>query len=397
MITTTCPEAGVWRAWLDGAHTDRDLQPHLQHCAACQAGVDVLRRNASHAAMALDGLGAAVRPTLAEVGVARQRLACHPEEGRRGTSLQVPSWRSATRSFAALRMTRAGWRVAASGVAAAVVLSVGLAVSPDGRALASQFLAQFRSQQVTAIAITPQSQAEIQRTLSQLSNYGLVKAPSYVRQGRSDSSTTVGSVAEASQRVGFALKTPDASSLPQGLSPTPRVQVIPADEVRFTFDAAKARAYFQASGHPEVNLPDRFDGTTLVVSMPAAALLQYTQSGARDALVVGQTGELQVGVESPRNVSLEELRDFLLGLPGLPADTAAQLRSITDWRNTLPIPIPTDKVHWQSASFGGHPGLLLNDNSGVASAAMWQADGHLYGLAGSLKATDLQRVAASLR
>ena len=64
---------------------------------------------------------------------------------------------------------------------------------------------------------------------------------------------------------------------------------------------------------------------------------------------------------------------------------------------SLPIPIPTDRVHWQTVSFGGHSGLLLNDNSGVGSAAIWQADGRLYGLAGSLKAADLQRVAAGLK
>jgi hypothetical protein len=393
MITTGCPDTGFWRAWLDEAGQPEATQ-HLQTCAACEAQVELLRRNASQASAALDLLAAPQALSAFDVATARQQLARHPEEERRGSSLRLA--RNAMRSLAALGMT-GGWRVAAGGLAAAVVLSVGLAVSPDGRALASQFLAQFRSQQVTAIPITPQSQAEIQRTIRQLSNYGLVKAPSYVRTGRSDSQNTVGSVAEASQRVGFALKTPDPASLPPGLSPTPRIQVMPADEVRFTFDAAKARAYFQATGHPEVNLPDRFDGTSLVVAMPPAALFQYGQGGSRAALVIGQAGELQVGVDSPRNVSLEELRDFLLGLPGIPADTAAQLRSITDWRTTLPIPIPTDQVNWRSASFGGHPGLLLNDNSGAASAAVWQADGHLYGLAGPLKATDLQRVAASLR
>jgi anti-sigma factor RsiW len=385
MITTRCPDTGFWRAWLDEAGQPEANQ-HLQACAACQTQVESLRRNASHAAAALDGLPAQAAPTVREVAAARARL----DDDTSGWQAEPRGW------FSWPGRLSAGWRIAASGIAAAVVLSVGLSVSPDGRALASQFLAQFRSQQVTPIAITPQSQAEIQRTISQLSNYGLVKAPSYVRTGRSESQNTVGSVAEASQRVGFALKTPDAASLPQGLSPTPRIQVIPADEVRFTFDAAKARAYFQATGHPEVSLPERFDGTALVVAMPPAALFQYGQGGSRAALVIGQAGELQVGVDSPRNVSLEELRDFLLGLPGIPADTAAQLRSITDWRTTLPIPVPTDKVNWKSASFGGHQGLLLDDNSGAASAAVWQADGHLYGLAGPLKATDLQRVAASL-
>ena len=391
MLTTTCPDRGFWRAWLDGesaAQMEAGPGLHLQTCAACQAEVESLRRNASHAAAALAVLAVPAAPSVLETA-ARQRLLAERRSGR-----PVP-WRRRLPPVPALS-TR--WRVAASGLVAAIALTLGLAVSPEGRALASQFLAQFRSQQVTPIAITPQSQAEIQRTLNQLSNVGLVRAPSYVRSGRGDaSSVSVGSLAEASQRVGFALKTPDPASLPAGLSPMPRIQVIPADELRFTFDTAKARAYFQSTGHPEVSLPDRFNGTSLVVSMPAAALLHYAGDTSGQALVIGQAGELAVGVDSPRNVSLEELRDFLLGLPGLPSDTVAQLRSIGDWRTTLPIPIPTDKVHWQSASFGGHPGLLLNDNSGIASAAVWQAEGHLYGLAGSLKASDLQRVAASLR
>ena len=50
----------------------------------------------------------------------------------------------------------------------------------------------------------------------------------------------------------------------------------------------------------------------------------------------------------------------------------------------------------QSTTFSGNQGLLLNDNSGVGSAAIWHANGHLYGLAGSLKATDLRKIADSL-
>jgi hypothetical protein len=58
--------------------------------------------------------------------------------------------------------------------------------------------------------------------------------------------------------------------------------------------------------------------------------------------------------------------------------------------------VPIDQVNWQSTSFKGHQGLLLNDNSGVGSAAIWYEGGHMYGLAGSLKATELKRVAETL-
>ena len=60
------------------------------------------------------------------------------------------------------------------------------------------------------------------------------------------------------------------------------------------------------------------------------------------------------------------------------------------------MPVPIDKINWQSTNFNGSQGLLLNDNSGVGSAAIWHANGHLYGVAGSLKATDLKRIADSL-
>ena len=103
-----------------------------------------------------------------------------------------------------------------------------------------------------------------------------------------------------------------------GLDQPPTVQVMPANQVRFTFDKTKASAYFKSTGHPEVSLPDKFDGATLVVSIPSAAVLQYGTSSARDALIIGEAGELVVDVQG--NVSLDELRDFLLGLPGLPGN-----------------------------------------------------------------------------
>ena len=429
--TLTCPDAGAWRAWLD--EPDPRLEAHLDACNACRQQVDDLSTNAAYAAMALQHLAPATLPSPAEAAAARQRLAARgqpapgvaahaaPRRGRRrlpggraaeregqasaaaelaGTTPSVPAaaqrvaWRAGRTASHHLRalvpaqlVIPTAWRVAGSGLAAALLLTLGLTVSPEGRALAAQFLAQFRSQQVAPVEITPQSQIEIQRTISALSHLGLVRIPA-----ARASAVTVGSLGEASQRVGFALKAPDPASLPPSLDRAPKIQVLPADQLRFTFDKAKARAYFQSTGHPEVTLPDRYDGASLVVSVPAAALLQYT---GQSALLIGQSAEIAVGVEGP--ASLDELRDFLLSLPGLPRDTAAQLRSIANWRETLPIPIPTDRVHWQSVSFAGHAGLLLNDNSGAASAAIWQADGHLYGLAGSLKATDLQRVAASLR
>ena len=394
-----CPDIGDWRAWLDREDYPASIAQHLPGCPACRRLVADLDQEAAEVQNSLSALAPGRSPSAAEVSLARERLEWRR---RRPARALTP-----VRPLESLPMLLSGlsipWRIAGSGMAAALALTLIIALTPGGGAAAASFLAQFRSQQVTAVEVTPQTQGAIVRTLNALGNLGTIKTPGSGDQParpeavarRTTEQTRTVSLAEASQAVGFTLQTPDASTLPAGLDKTPQVRVMPGSQVRFTFDRNKARAYFQSSGHPELSLPDKFDGATLVVSIPSAAVLEYRGAASRDALVVGEAGEVVVDAEGG-GVTLPEMRDFLLGLPGLPAAVVTQLKQIQNWNETLPIPIPVDQVHWQSTSFNGNQGLLLNDNSGAGSAAVWHAGGHLYGVAGSLKASDLKRIADSL-
>jgi hypothetical protein len=334
-------------------------------------------------------------PDAPEVAAARERL-----DWRRAAQHVRPLADTPRRTYIARVSTP--WRVAGGGLAAAVALALVVAFTPEGNSAAAAFLAQFRSQQVSAVEITPQSQADIMRSLNALGNLGTLQVPdgttatqpqAVARQVAAQSRTVTPS--EAAQTVGFKLSTPDPATLPAGLNATPSLKVSPGSQFRLTFDKARAQAYYRSTGHPEVNIPDRFNGAVLSVSIPPAALLSYGSGGtSRDELIVAQAGELVVDVQG--NVSLPEMRDFLLGLPDLPAPVISQLRQMQSWNDTLPIPVPVDRVHWQSTTINGSQGLLLNDNSGVGSAAIWHANGHLYGVAGTLRAKELKRVADSL-
>ena len=406
LSTGNCPDLGVWRTWLDQEDVSPGLVEHLPGCPACRQMVAELRDDAAAVHDALSLLAPESVPSAAESAAARERL----EWQRRGRSATLPvsipvPLQPKEREPIPMFFTRIStpWRVAASGIAAALALGMIVAFTPGGSDAAAAFLAQFRSQEVTAISVTPQTQGQITRTLNALGNLGTVTlpgspagqvSPQAAARGVAAQSTTT-SLAAAGQSIGFALQTPDPALLPAGMDRTPQVRVTPASQVRFTFDQAKARAYFQSIGHPEVSVPDKFNGASLVVSIPSAAIIQYGSTATRDALIVGQAGELVVDVQGG-NVSLLEMRDFLLSLPGLPADVVNQLKQIQNWNDTLPIPVPVDTVNWQAATFNGNKGLLLNDNSGVGSAAIWHANGHLVGIAGSLKASDLQRIANSL-
>jgi hypothetical protein len=395
--SATCPDIGVWRAWLDREDGAAQLDEHLAMCPGCRRVVALLREDADQVRGAFAGLapGEVGLPSTADVALARERLEW---QRRRVLPARTPVRSQEPRPMFLSRISTP-WRIAASGLAAALALSLLVAVTPEGRAVAAGFLAQFRSQQVTAIEVTPQSQSEIFKTLNALGNLGTIKTPAG-QTGRPEAAARAASeqaktmtLAEASAAVGFTLVTPDPKLLPAGLDKTPRVQVIPASQIRFTFEKTKASGYLKSTGH-EVTVPDKFDGATLVVSIPSAAMLQYSNGTARDALIVGQAGELVVDVEG--KVTLDEMRDFLLGLPGLPPAVVSQLRQVKSWNQTLPIPIPVDQVNWQSTKFHGSQGLLLKDNSGVGSAAIWYEGGHMYGVAGSLKADDLTRIAESL-
>lgn len=288
------------------------------------------------------------------------------------------------------------WRVAMSGLAAALMLMLVLG-TPQGRGAAAQFLAQFRGERLAAVSLSTGQIANIEETLAELEHLGAVRGSDTAPAMRS-----VASIAEASRFVGFDVLQPDAAALPAGLSSTPTaIRVVPAHELRFTFDREKARAYYQSTGRGNVSLPDRFHGASLVVNTPPAVLLEYRSAGqSMDVpfgigLVIGQAGMITAGTEG--GLALEELRDFLLDLPGLSPEIARQLRAIDDWRTTLPIPIPAEQLTWQRATIAGSPGLLLNDNMGLGSAAIWQRDGRIYGIAGAVKAREIQHVAETLR
>jgi hypothetical protein len=395
-----CPDIGAWRAWLDREVHLESSEDHQSGCPACQRLVADLRQDASDVGDILSVLAPARLPNAAEVAIARERL-----EWRR-TRAPQPAKPTHARPPEPIPMflnrLSTPWRFAASGAAAALVIALLIAFTPEGGAVAASILSQFRSQQVTAIEMTPQTQAEITKTLNALGNLGTVEAPgasggTLKPQGAARSAeehTQLVTQAEAAQTVGFPLLTPDPAKLPAGVDHTPQVRVMPGMQIHFTFNKAKASAYFQSTGHPEVSLPDKFDGATLTVSIPSAAILEYGDKQSRQGLVVAEAGEVVADVQG--KVSLLELRDFLIGLPGMPTSVANQLKQIQNWSDTLPIPIPVDQVHWESATINGSQGLLLNDNSGVGSAAIWHTRGHLYGVAGSIKATELKQFADSL-
>ena len=130
------------------------------------------------------------------------------------------------------------------------------------------------------------------------------------------------------------------------------------------------------------------------MQVPAAVVQQFAGSDGGPALLVGKAGT--VGLATEGGASLEELREVVLGLPGLPAETVAQLRAIGDWRTTLPLPVPSDQVRSRPATVDGAEAVSFADQTGRLNALLWQRGGHIWGVAGVIGSDEALDVADSL-
>jgi hypothetical protein len=394
-----CPDLGALRASLDdaAAGTPAPLHDHVHACASCADTVAELQRNAELAAPAIALTApdappspAAVQAALTRFEQRRARLAAAPALAAASAAVPDPIPLPKRRRVARLGARARG---VAAGLAAALVLA-GLLVTPGGRAAAAGFLAQFRSQRFEVVSVDPAQSTQVADVVGGLVKTGVFTGDALQDSGLGEPEVVAG-LAEASRIAGFAVPAVDPAVLPGGVGHTPeRVLVSPAREARITFDRDRALAYLRAHGRPAAQLPERYDGTQLVVQVPAAVVQQFAGRDGGPALLVGKAGTL--GLTTEGGASLDELREVVLGLPGLPAETVAQLRSIQDWRTTLPLPVPTDQVRSRPATVHGAEALSFADQTGRLHALLWQRDGHIWGVAGVLGSDEAQDVADSL-
>jgi len=403
-----CPDLGALRASIDDAPdgaTATALHDHVHACASCSDTVAELQRNAELAAPAIALTAPEAPPGAAAVEAALARF-----ERRRA---RLATARAATATAAApasagpdpapapiplARRGRPAWlgtrgRAVAAALVATLVLT-GLVATPDGRAAAASFLGQFRSQRLQAVPLDAGQANQVGDVLTGLVDSGVFTGDPHQVTGLDDPEVAA-DLAEAGRLAGFAVPAVDPSALPRGVERTPRrILVSRALEARITFDRDRALAYLRGHGRPDAQLPERFDGTQLVVRVPTVVVQQFAGRDGGPAVLVGKAGML--GVDTEGGATLEELREVVLGLPGLPAETVAQLRSIGDWRTTLPIPVPTDQVRSRPATVNGAEGLSFADQTGRLHALLWQRDGHIWGVAGVLGADEARDVADSL-
>jgi hypothetical protein len=282
----------------------------------------------------------------------------------------------AARPPRARRARTAGRRPVVAGVAVAAVLA------SAGVAAANDWLPIFETERIAPVSIG----IDDLNALPDLEAYGDVVVTGYPNVH------PVPDAAAAAAETG--LDVPEPAGLPDGVSGEPRYVVGGEASVTFTFSADRAAEAAAEAAEPLPPPPPGLDGSRVrLVAGPAVAAIWSESAGGPD-LVVGRATAPRAF--SSAGLSFETLRDYLLSLPGLPPEIAAQLRTFDD-DTTFPLPVPSDRVTTSSAQVDGVEATVLETRDRSLAGVVWAEDGVVTVVAGPLDADEVLTVARSLR
>jgi hypothetical protein len=213
----------------------------------------------------------------------------------------------------------------------------------------------------------------------------------------------VRSLSAAATAAGFSVQTP--ASLPAGVTGQPRYGVINRSEATFTFSAEATRQAAARQGRTAPPMPARIDGSKLFIAGGPAVVQVWgavagtppTASGDLAGIPTLIVGQAKGPVVSSDGVTVPELQSYLLQQPGVSPQLAAALRAISDPSSTLPVPVPAELAISHPVKVQGVDGLFIGDNTGIASAIIWQKDGMMFEVIGSLTERQALDIANSMR
>lgn len=294
---------------------------------------------------------------------------------RFGAAVQRSDARPARLGLPVLLFARpAKWLAAAAGI---VIVATTLAMT----GVADSILQIFEAKQFAAVTVTT---ADLQ-TLQQLSQFGTLT------WSAQPNPHPVASLAAASAETGLPAFT---FSVPRSITAAAQYQALPRTTATFVFDASLARASAASIGRTAPPMPAKLDGSTLVFTGGPAIMASYGGTQSSGSLMIGVAKAPTVGSDG---ASVSEIQSYLLAQPGVSPALAAQIRAISDPSTTVPVPIPVGQLQAKSVSVHGTSGLFVGDSTGLGSGVLWQQNGLVYVVGGTLTESEILAVANSLR
>jgi hypothetical protein len=339
-------------------------------CARCAARLDAVRADAEYAARVLSTPAPEVNRVQALRSVQRQL-----EDRPRARAPLFARLAARGRPHSQLSIFGAG----AFAALASAILAIGL--TPAG-SIAQSFINLFEPQQVATVQI---SAADL-RSLSQLQHFGTVSLPDNLAPRQ------VPDAQAASAASGMHVLSP--SFRPQGTPNVASYEVLAGGTGSFTFSSSRSKTWAAVHHTQLPPVPTGVNGSTLSITSGNVVLATYSAGkGSLPQLVVGQTQAPRIATTG---ASVHDMEAYVLNLPGLSSTLRAQIRSLSNPASVLVLPVPTDFATSHPVTVNGAHGYAISDSTGLGSVVIWEKDGVIYGVGGSLSESDALKTADSL-
>jgi hypothetical protein len=418
-------DEGVLKALVDGQVSLewRDqLREHAGGCAACSERLSQLRMDGALVQgrlQRLSGAGSVNAALMEEIpALPRPPLAAVLARARQREAPAAGWWERASAFLAGLPSlgpVRA-LPLAGASLGAAALLAVSF-TQPAVQSFAQGVVQSLRVNQVQPVKVDPALLRALPvGQIDELSKLGTYRGPTEPRVRATN-------VADASRSTGLTLRSP--SSLPAALKSSQLVYASEAESFSLTYDGQKIAQAAQEYGIKDAALLNELralNGATVKGTVPAAAVLFYgtppiSEPTAKDAqspvgkplAAATKPGAAPLGtagpfvaflqmksptLEVPPTVNADKLREMVLKSGAVPPQLANQLLAIQDWKSTLPIPVTRGTA--TQVQVDGVTGTLVTGEAPVP-VLIWQANGALYVLGGTLSEAELLSAARSLQ
>jgi hypothetical protein len=209
---------------------------------------------------------------------------------------------------------------------------------------------------------------------------------------------------EAEAKSISGLTPPKVATLPTGVSSTVTYAAMPRAVAVFTFSKEKAAAAAAQTGKSLPALPAGMDGAKLTVNIgPAVAEIygnlnkpssgsDLTQASLPQLIIATSSAPVATSTQ----VSVKQLEDYILTVPGISPELAAAIKAIGDPSTTLPVPVPIEFGTATRVQVQGVDAVALGDNTGVGAGVIWIKNGVVYGVVGTIKQSDAIDIANHL-
>lgn len=387
-----CPPDGELRAVLDsGFEAPLSTRLHAENCPACTARLTELEGAAQCSTALLDRLDVGA-PTDALIRVE----ALHRAAERRGQALSEGG------SFMTGVWDRRLVRTATAGAALVAVLAL-LLVTPM-RSVAGDLFNRFQVERFAAITVDADEFATFNTEM--LLRFagsdpealmdavdGLVTFEStFAVDDPMGNVSELHSAEEAEAAFGAFVQ---PSSVPEGFAQSPTYYVSEPGTIAVSLDTAGLQTLADELEVTLSALPDPAQQPTIDISVeaPAGLVMEYDGATEGEDLIIAQMPSPTL--VTPGYLDMDQLRDDILRLPGLPSGFSDQLRAIDNWPSTLIIPVPSG-FSSDDVTVSGEPGLLLEADEGDESVVLFAKNGMLYIVTGPLSSDALLELAGSL-